>query len=402
MAEFDKNLTLDELKTIIHGLRMSGFSSVEPEALSQIQFRIKNLPVSEEMDKLADDPVSLKNIVHEIGEIMRLLDIYGSKNSEYKARFQSLKGLPPRYKVLEWKSKPENNMNKAASIAKELVRLSSEMDEKGQIKISQKMIVCAKYAMNDELDGRDFQELDSMMKEAGIGKMLGNVWDKAKEMVGQDEGAKKQRVEQKVQQQQQKTKQQEQRTTYNNIYKNLSELVKISPNEEVDPDKIAKLVEGLGPELAAKYNVKDIQNFAIQFHNIVNKIPGTAKAQLQQIQQSPLASVTTPTAAEPTAAEPTAAEPTAAAAAAPAPAPAAPAPAAPAPAAPAPAAPAPAPAMINKKIQQQLKGLGYSNYTIQRMNPADAINKIQNNIKPASNNSKQVLSEKTYRFKRIV
>ena len=180
MAEFDKNLTLDELKTIIHGLRMSGFSSVEPEALSQIQFRIKNLPVSEEMDKLADDPVSLKNIVHEIGEIMRLLDIYGSKNSEYKARFQSLKGLPPRYKVLEWKSKPENNMNKAASIAKELVRLSSEMDEKGQIKISQKMIVCAKHAMNDELDGRDFQELDSMMKEAGIFDAMKGIGDVAK------------------------------------------------------------------------------------------------------------------------------------------------------------------------------------------------------------------------------
>ena len=182
MAEFDQNLTVDELKAIIQGLRMSGFSFVEPEALSQIQFRIKNLPVGEEMDKLADDPVSIKNIVHEIGELMRLLEIYGSKNSEYKARFQSLKGLPPRYKVLEWRNKKaENNMNiKTAEIAKELVRLSSEMDEKGQTKISQKMIVCAKCAMDDQFGGKDFQELDTMMKEAGFMDVMKGVGDVAK------------------------------------------------------------------------------------------------------------------------------------------------------------------------------------------------------------------------------
>ena len=44
-----QNIELQDMMVILHGLRMSGLSFVEPDALDAINDRIKNLPSSEHL-----------------------------------------------------------------------------------------------------------------------------------------------------------------------------------------------------------------------------------------------------------------------------------------------------------------------------------------------------------------
>ena len=53
------DLTLDELKTIIHGLRMSTLSFVEENARTEINAMIKALPLPEKIDHLDTIPSSI-------------------------------------------------------------------------------------------------------------------------------------------------------------------------------------------------------------------------------------------------------------------------------------------------------------------------------------------------------
>jgi hypothetical protein len=278
MTEFNQNLTLEELKSIIHGLRMSGFSFVEQEALPQIQFRIKNLPVTEELDKLADDPVSIRNIVGEIGELMRLLNIYGNKNSEYKVRFQSLKGLPPRYKVLEWRDVKMNE--KAANLVKELIKMSSAMDEQGKSEISKKLIVCAKHAIDDRFTNEDI----SIMKEAGI-------TDWIKQKLNKDpfsqqvatplkEQEKKERLEKKE-------KLEGQRGSFNTAYKALQQIALLDPEKEVSYDDVSKMVKTLPEEFQGAYanSLNDLYQSVITVYKAVPAIAEIAKKQQADLAQ---------------------------------------------------------------------------------------------------------------------
>ena len=103
------DLTLDELKTIIHGLRMSTLSFVEDNALDEIKAMIKALPLPEAIDKLVTIPMGIKGIQRDVGNIMRLIELYGKRDIEFKTRYKSRTGLPPRYKVLDWRSKMKAN-----------------------------------------------------------------------------------------------------------------------------------------------------------------------------------------------------------------------------------------------------------------------------------------------------
>lgn len=137
-------LTIEELKTIIHGLRMSTFSFVEDNAMIEIGAMIKALPSSEEIDKLAGAPKAIKNLQTSIGNIMQLIEAYGKRDVEYKVRYRSRTNLPPRYKVLDWRGAMKSREELKASLITGMVRVSSDLDRDGYSELSQSMIDCAK------------------------------------------------------------------------------------------------------------------------------------------------------------------------------------------------------------------------------------------------------------------
>lgn len=99
----EPKLSIEEIRTIIHGLKMSGLSFIEEGAKEEIQAMINALPSSEMIDKLAQTPASIKHLLRDVGNIMKIIEMYGKRDIEYKTRYKSRTGLPPRYKVLDWK-----------------------------------------------------------------------------------------------------------------------------------------------------------------------------------------------------------------------------------------------------------------------------------------------------------
>lgn len=202
MPEIDKNqdLTLQDIRVIIHGLKMSGMVDIEPEALDQVRFRIKGLPEAEVLNGLSDDMASLKRIAKEIGEIMHLLEVYRKKGPEFKARFESIKGLPPRYKVLDWR---KANMN-STNFTRQLVKISSVADFNGKAEVSKKLLSLAKKSLNDELSEKEVIEASSMLSSNGLdkeAKIVEAAWWSLPPGIGKAVGDKAKQVGQQVGQQ---------------------------------------------------------------------------------------------------------------------------------------------------------------------------------------------------------
>lgn len=181
-------LTLEELKTIIHGLRMSTLSFVEDGALSEINSMIKMLPLPEEIDKLTRFPKAVKNVQNDIGNIMRLIELYGKRDVEFKTRYVSRTSLPPRYKVLEWRG----NMKTDAKIIRDIVKVSSDVDSKGHGELSGRINKFASNILQDKFDETEFEKIAMSLKESGLEKeaqfwqgvkgFMGGALGKAKEM----------------------------------------------------------------------------------------------------------------------------------------------------------------------------------------------------------------------------
>ncbi len=132
-------LSLADLRAIIHSMKMAGFAFVDPEALTTIQERIKNLPSAEELNKMADDSKILDHLRADIGQILHMINTNGNDNYEYKCRYKAKTNLPPRYKVLNW----EKDKKLVASTIRSMLRLSSKLDDINDEKDSEKVL---KYA----------------------------------------------------------------------------------------------------------------------------------------------------------------------------------------------------------------------------------------------------------------
>jgi len=160
--ENKKELSLQDLRVIIRSLKMSGFSFVEPEALDQINFLIKNLPGPEQLNKIGSDPRETSRVKQQVGEIMKLIDIYGVKNFEYKTRYKAIKNLPPRYKVVDW------DKTKKASI-NGLIRVSAVLEAKGKNKISERVMLLAEKIRSSDMGEEDIIKLANELSDGGFG-----------------------------------------------------------------------------------------------------------------------------------------------------------------------------------------------------------------------------------------
>lgn len=169
--EIDSSLSLQDLRTIIHGLKMAGLSFIEEDAKEVINQKIAALPSTEQLLSITEKHDSLKMLTQQVGEIMRLIELYGKKDGEYKVRFKSKKGLPPRYKVLDWR-KNMQEMDKAAAV-KSFVKLSAAIDDKGQGELASKLIVCAKHISDGTINDKEIESVKLSMLNAGFNKEAG-------------------------------------------------------------------------------------------------------------------------------------------------------------------------------------------------------------------------------------
>lgn len=184
---------ITDLRAVILALKMATLTSVEEYASTEIKQLIKNLPSAETMNDLGDSPDGLKDVRDTVGYILGLINSYGQRNAQSKARYQSKTNLPPRYKVMDWRSDMEKE---AKSFVKELVRISSVADGKGDSDIASKSIVCAKAIRSEEAKEEDIAELASMLRSAGyekesdfvreaqVGSWMKGLWEGAKNVGG--------------------------------------------------------------------------------------------------------------------------------------------------------------------------------------------------------------------------
>lgn len=162
----DQNLlNLQDLRAIIHSLKMAGLGFVDSEALGAIESRIKTLPGAEEINRIAENKIAIDALRKEIGQIMSLIEIYGNRDPEFKARYKSRTGLPPRYKVLEWRSAMNH---KKRDFVREMVKASAAIDDKGNGKIAGDLIRYAKRIQNDELVKEDVDRVIGELRKAGF------------------------------------------------------------------------------------------------------------------------------------------------------------------------------------------------------------------------------------------
>jgi hypothetical protein len=151
------DLTIEELKEIIHALKMENFAYLEVGAVDEIKAMIKVLPAPEKIDRMTIFPHAFKEIQNAIGNIMRLIETYGKRGMEFKVRYKSRTELPPRYKVLDWsKSMPTiSTTAKRNNLVRDLVKLSSVLENEDKIKLSQGFIDCAKKIQNNDMPLKD-------------------------------------------------------------------------------------------------------------------------------------------------------------------------------------------------------------------------------------------------------
>ena len=134
--------TKNQLKSIILSLKMTNFS-VEHGAEDEIKAMIAALPSAEIIDIMNSEEV--KELRDSIGGIMSTIDQFGRRDSEYKARYKSRTGLPPRYKVLDWKDMKAASNN----VVRGLIKASAKMDDLYRYEEAKQLLSFAKKINGD-------------------------------------------------------------------------------------------------------------------------------------------------------------------------------------------------------------------------------------------------------------
>lgn len=135
------NISMEDLRTIIHGLKMSTFSFIpEEEIRDKVIFMIEELPSPE---KLTEYSLDLKNVKNYVGEIMRLIEVGGKRDEGFKVRHEAKKNMPPRYKVLTWRK----SMNEK-DLTKSLIKMSVYADDRSEPVLAEKAIELAQSINN--------------------------------------------------------------------------------------------------------------------------------------------------------------------------------------------------------------------------------------------------------------
>lgn len=177
MPETGQSLGVQDLRAIIHGLKMSGFAFIQDEEIKeQVSFLLGSLPSPENLDSLLESPQELKHVQEHVGEIMNLIEQGSRKDESFKVRYQAKTNMPPRYKVLKWRSAMGNS-----DLTKNLIKISVLADNNNEPAIAEKAIDLAKKAKTNNITQEDIGLFraackgTSLEKEAGFWGGVNNV-----------------------------------------------------------------------------------------------------------------------------------------------------------------------------------------------------------------------------------
>ena len=184
MNEFTYDI--ENLRKIIQGLKISGFSHVNQEAVTGINQMIAKLPSPEKLLELANNKKAIKNISNFVGEILNLIEVYSKRGAENALREIAVKNMPPRYKSLNWRN--DMSKNTVASKIRDLVKVSSAFDKAGKEVLATKTLLVANKLQAGSINENELNaflaEINAgdngkIVKEAFLGNMisrgLGNV-----------------------------------------------------------------------------------------------------------------------------------------------------------------------------------------------------------------------------------
>lgn len=232
MSEENQTLSFDEIKDIIHGLKMSGLSFVHDDRVRDYVGRlIERLPSSEYLLELSDNPDSLKNICKDIGEIMKTIELGSQRTFDFKARYESKKLIPPRYDILKWRE----DMRKA-DITRNLIKISEVAEKNEDYDLSDKLIQLAEKSVSKTITAADLKGIEScsMTKESQ------GLLERFRDTFTGGEGGKLQRQRRKDQ----KDKEKEDRLLYNKLGY-LSRLLNSDTDSQAVRDYIATMPESI-------------------------------------------------------------------------------------------------------------------------------------------------------------
>jgi len=160
-------ITVQEIRTIVQGLKMSGWGFIESGAIDEIKAMIKALPSAEEINKMTTTPNAIKKLKIDIGNIMRFIETYGKRDKEFKTRYKTRTGLPPRYKILDWRC---DMRQVAREFVRELIKVSEHVDNQGRGQISGSLIKCARKIQENAPVEDDITQVVSDLRKAGFEK----------------------------------------------------------------------------------------------------------------------------------------------------------------------------------------------------------------------------------------
>ena len=162
-------ITVQELRTIVQGIKMAGLGFIEEGAIDEIKAMIKALPSAEEINKMTTTPNAIKRLQRDLGNIMRFIEIYGKRDKEFKTRYKTRTGLPPRYKVLDWRCDMKCDMDLAArDFVRELIKVSEHVDNQGRGQISGSLIKCARKVQDNTPVEDDITQVVNDLRKAGF------------------------------------------------------------------------------------------------------------------------------------------------------------------------------------------------------------------------------------------
>jgi hypothetical protein len=297
MEKEEQELGIEDLRVIIHGLRMSTFSFIEDEDIQdQVSHMIEELPSPEQLNELCGKSADLKYLRDKLGYIMNVIEGGGCKDEAFKARYESKKDMPPRYKVLKWRGA----MNK--TLTSGLIKMSSFADAHSNPLIAEKAIVLAKKSSSGDVSEEELRIFMADCKNAGFEReaqnWMKNKWDEfqaGRQTKKQDKG---------IMQQLQQTKEQNAKTATQ-----LNLILRLMQSDDYDTGRLQQVINQI-PSDEVKGRLSDFSNYIGQlegtFHTKMQELTEVANGMIGAYQKSGGQNFGDGNAVAPVAAEPTA------------------------------------------------------------------------------------------------
>ena len=259
-------LGIQDLRAIIHGLKMSGFSYIGDEVMrDRISFMIEDLPTPESLMSMADTPLDIKHIQQQVGEIMRLIETGGARDENFKVRYEVKKAMPPRYKVLKWRGAMKNK-----GLTSELVRISATADDHNQPRIASKALELADAALNGKVEASDIDGFLRLCSDNGFNKEAQNWMQKARDKMTGGQGGQIVKDRQKNDQ---------------SILNSLNYISQLMNAKDYDTNKIKQMITNMpesSPKTQLMNNLQQIEELEDGVHEQVTQLSNSAVSMVDQ------------------------------------------------------------------------------------------------------------------------